>query len=360
MTLLRGVLTFRRFELEGEPPSGAAALIERLEQDRFRGSLRDASGEERSGWVPVEDLLGTAFEHGATYRPPYLVFALRTDRKAIPPLLMRAMMEREIRALLDETGLERLPPGARDEIRERIEEEYLPGQLPTVALTEVCWNLVTNRALVMASSDKAVDRVRKHLSASFSRVALPLGPARLAGRDDAEEAFLGREFLLWLWYRSEVGFGRLAGRSGTAVDLWVDDRLLIRGEGHEAQRFDLRGGAPAASATARTAVVEGRSVHAARFGLRHEEREYSFELHEDLSVRGLKLPDLDEETEDEILDRLTEVDLLTAHLDDLYAAFCDQRLGPDWEDAIAPRIQGWLEEAVLGEGAGDTVSDPLD
>jgi recombination associated protein RdgC len=353
VTLLRGVLTFRRFEMDGPPPSSSAALIDLLQRDGFRGSLQQPTGEERSGWVTLENLLETDFPLETTYRPPYLVFALRTDRKAIPPLLLRAMMDRETRAFLAETGLERLPHGARDEIRERLEDQYLPGQLPTVAITEASWNLVSNRLLVMASSDKAVDRFRKHFSATLSRAALPLGPARLAGRDDIEEAFLGREFLLWLWYRSEAGFGRLAGASGFEVDLWVDDRLLLRGEGEDAQRFDLRGGAPAASATARTAMVEGRTVYAARFGLRREEREYAFELREDLSIRGLKLPDLEADEEDPVLGRLSEVEMLTEHLDDLFAAFCAQRLAATWEEDEVPRIQGWLEEGVLGNQGGE-------
>jgi len=353
VTLKRGVLTFRRFETDGEPPSSSATLIELLQRDGFRGTLQQTTGEERSGWVTLDNLLETDFPLDTTYRPPYLVFALRTDRKLIPPLLLRAMVDRDTRAFLAETGLERLPPGARDEIRERLEDQYLPGQLPKVAITEACWNLVTNRLLVMASSDKAVDRFRKHFSATFSRAPLPQGPARLAGRDDIEEAFLGREFLLWLWYRSEKGFGRLAGATGTEVDLWVDDRLLLRGEGQDAQRFDLRGGAPAASATARTALVEGRTVYAARFGLRREEREYSFELHEDLSIRGLKLPDLDGDEEDPVLGRLSEVEMLTEHLDDLFAAFCERRLAVTWEGDEEPRIQGWLEEGVLGNQGAD-------
>ncbi len=170
---------------------------------------------------------------------------------------------------------------------------------------------------------------------------------------------LGSEFLLWLWYRSEASFGRLRGASGTAVDLWVDDRLLLRRVEGGNQRFDLRGGAPATSATARTAMLEGRGVAAARFGLRHGELEYGFELHADLSLRGVALPDTGAATDDHevVLERARLLQELLGHLDDLYEEFCGERLDEDWEHTVATTMRTWLRDDVIDdEGAPE--ADP--
>ena len=159
--------------------------------------------------------------------------------------------------------------------------------------------------------------------------------------EEIEAEFLGREFLLWLWYRSEVDFARVAGATGHAMDLWVEDRLVLRGEADEAQRFDLKGGAPATSVTARTAVLEGRSVQAARFGLRDDQLEFTFELHADLSVRGLKVPDPDL-ADDETVGRQRMVEEIQTRIDDLYDRFCTARLADAWESTECPAMISWL------------------
>ena len=163
---------------------------------------------------------------------------------------------------------------------------------------------------------------------------------------DPQAGYLGREFLLWLWFRSETGFGQVVGATGLALDLWVDDRLVISGELREAQRFDLKGGAPATSATARIAVREGRDVVAARFVIRDGEMEYHFELDASLALKGLKIPDLPHgvDPDDEVRERARLVEDLQERLDDLFEAYCRRRLGEDWEASEAPALLGWLHE----------------
>ncbi|MDP7114045.1 MAG: recombination-associated protein RdgC [Myxococcota bacterium] len=188
MSLAKGSLTVRRYRCQGAPPPDSAArLVELLVRDAFRGRLDDARKTETSGWVTVENLLDTGFSTDRAYHAPYLVFALRTDRKAIPPALLKALIDQRERATGDETGLERLPPGAREEIREEIEEEYLPRILPTVSVVEVCWNLQRDVVSVLSATEKANGRIRKQFSASFSRALVPMDPLdrTLAGPDRA-------------------------------------------------------------------------------------------------------------------------------------------------------------------------------
>lgn len=191
MSLVKGALTLRRYVCDGAPiPDSAAELVEILHKDAFRGRLDSPRKTESSGWVTLDNLLDTDFSVEGAYRAPYLVFALRTDRKAIPPALMRALVDKRAREMMAEAGLERLTPGSKDEIREEIEETYLPRILPTVSVVEVCWNLPGNVVWVLSGAQKGADRVRKQFSASFSRALVPADPIRraLAGEGGADRA----------------------------------------------------------------------------------------------------------------------------------------------------------------------------
>ncbi len=183
MSLLKGPLTYRRFFSEGGAPSASSAeLVDLLIHDRFRGRLDDPRKEERWGWVTVRNLLDTEFSVANTYFAPYLMFALRTDKKAIPPALLRALVERETAELLKSTGMERLPPGGKAEIREQLEEKYLPQMLPSVSVVEVCWDLQSGMVRVLSTSERAVGRVRKAFSATFSQALYGVDAPRLALR----------------------------------------------------------------------------------------------------------------------------------------------------------------------------------
>ena len=188
MSLLKGPLTYRRFISEGGAPSASSAeLVDLLIHDRFLARLDDPRKEERSGWVTVRNLLDTDFSVANTYFAPYLMFSQRTDKKAIPPALLRALVERETAELLKSTGMERLPPGGKAEIREQLEEKYLPRMLPTVSVVEVCWNLQSGMVRVHSTSERALGRVRKAFSATFSQALYAIDAPRLAMRGtDAE------------------------------------------------------------------------------------------------------------------------------------------------------------------------------
>jgi hypothetical protein len=183
VSLLKGPLTFRRFFSEGGAPSASSSdLVELLIHDRFLGRLDDPRKEERSGWVTVGNLLDTDFSVANTYFAPYMLFSQRTDKKAIPPALLRALVERETAELLKSTGMERLPPGGKAEIREQLEEKYLPQMLPSVSVVEVCWNLQSGMVRVLSTSERAVGRVRKAFSATFSQALYGVDAPRLAMR----------------------------------------------------------------------------------------------------------------------------------------------------------------------------------
>jgi len=162
--------------------------------------------------------------------------------------------------------------------------------------------------------------------------------------DHPASRFLGREFLIWTWWSSERHFGKLEIEPFGEVDFWIDDRIVFRTPGEQPQTSDLKGGAPATTAEARTAMIAGKTIDAARIGLRVKEREYSLELRaEGLELAGLKVPAECKDGEDERLyERMFLLEEATGILDALFLKFCADRLGPGWDTEVLPAIREWV------------------
>ena len=156
--------------------------------------------------------------------------------------------------------------------------------------------------------------------------------------------FIGREFLLWLWWRTDREFGRVELAQFGEVDFWVDDRIQFRTTGDDPQTSDLKGGAPAMTPEARMAVLSGKSVETLRLGLRVKEREYSLEIRgEGLEVGGLKVPgEIKDGIDERIYERMFLLEEATGILDTLYYEFLDERLGAEWDSGALPEIRSWI------------------
>jgi len=162
--------------------------------------------------------------------------------------------------------------------------------------------------------------------------------------DHPASRFLGREFLIWLWWRSERDFGSIElGDFGT-VDFWIDDRIVFRTVGDDPQTSDLKGGAPATTAEARTALQAGKTIDAARLGLRVKEREYTLEVRsEGLEIAGLKVPgEVKDGVDEKLYERMFLLEEASGILDLLFDRFADARLSESWEEATLQEIRSWV------------------
>ena len=164
--------------------------------------------------------------------------------------------------------------------------------------------------------------------------------------DHPASFFLGKEFILWLWWRSETHYGHLELGEHGRVDFWVDDRIAFRTDGDKPQTSTIQGGAAAASPEARSALLTGKTIDGARLGLRVHEREYSLQLKgETLDVSGLKVPgEVKDGVDERIYERMFLLEEVTDILDQLFLAFCEERLAERWNGAIVPEIRGWVAD----------------
>jgi hypothetical protein len=117
--------------------------------------------------------------------------------------------------------------------------------------------------------------------------------------------FVGREFLLWVWFESEIFEGTLHTKEHGSFGLWIEKTIVLSNGKTEATR--IRGSQPAAAREAKESLRRGKMPEAAGFHLVQGDRESSFTLKaEQMGIAALKLPTVLGGEEDEAPNPLLE------------------------------------------------------
>ena len=142
--------------------------------------------------------------------------------------------------------------------------------------------------------------------------------------------FLGREFLMWLWFESELFDGTLSTAMHGSFGLWVTSTLVLSAERGEATR--IRGSQPAADREAKQSVLRGKLPESCGLHLSWGDLEIGFTLKaETLAVGRLAgCPD-----------RAAFEGLLEA----LFHDFLRLRLGDAWSAFVLDNINAWITGA---------------
>lgn len=162
--------------------------------------------------------------------------------------------------------------------------------------------------------------------------------------------FLGREFLTWLWFCSDVQeglFRDLDDPSGDAVEVWFDDALKLEVRVDKARESTTaRGEAPGEMAAARAALRAGQKVTEAKLRIVKGEREYVCTIKADrLSLSGVKCPrSFAPDTEERVVERLLLLEDLERTIDALFERFVRLRLDPAAWGAELSRMRAWVQE----------------
>ena len=193
--------------------------------------------------------------------------------------------------------------------------------------------------------------------------------------------FVGREFLLWLWFEGELFdetlFVAPHGELGLAIE-----RELALSNGKESTR--IQGHAPARTREAKESLRLGKLPERAGFRLVLGDREATFTLKaESLAIASLSLPKLvvdvdapapgelgapragrrrgkpttveeDAEREAEargelLYDRLDRTREVESIIEALYRDFLRLRLGDNWAQLVLPSIRRWIAGESLDE-----------
>jgi hypothetical protein len=180
--------------------------------------------------------------------------------------------------------------------------------------------------------------------------------------------FVGREFLLWLWFESEVFDATLSTREQGSFGLWLEKRLVLS-EGQE--KTSIAGPSPGAGREAKEALLRGQLPESAGVRIAWQGDETSFTCKaESLALAGLKLktvlgkaedapnPLLDElmgkptrrprraaepeELHEVFYERMQLTGELEALIEQLFRDFLALRLSDAWEREVVPLLRGWV------------------
>lgn len=179
--------------------------------------------------------------------------------------------------------------------------------------------------------------------------------AAAAEQDKAREqmlrgrAYLGREFLTWLLWRSETATS--AANSVTVfqdagVEVLFTGRCILRGITGDVTEMVARGALAPYSAQVKHSLDRGLLIHQARVRLTHGEKVYEVTLDaEFLDLRAAKLPELmAEEEDDRLLERLYLTEQLAGMVDALVHAFLAVRCKPGWGRMVVPEMKHWMKD----------------
>lgn len=193
MGITAGALTVARFRVEGDlPQSWRDVYRDRLEEFAFREPPVEQGKEEVEGWVQVHNLLDTSFQDFNRWLyEDWAVFALRVDKKRLPAKLFKATLEKECEKWCAMREVERCPASVRDEIKDRLEAEWLGRTLPSVSVTEAAWSIGGGYVLLHSLSESTADRFRKRFFQTFGLRLLPWSPLDWLEESSMVDSLLG-------------------------------------------------------------------------------------------------------------------------------------------------------------------------
>lgn len=193
MGLAEGGITFRTYYVDGELPANLREdFLERIRARRFRPLTIESEEDLSLGWVPVHNALGTTFQSPDVFFNQYLVLALRVDRWALPPVLLKAAVRQAERAALQDQKKTYLTRTERGELLDRERGRLKRQSLPAARFTDLAWNLDSGVLRFSSLSRSANDLFANHFELTFQMRLVPDGPYMCALNVGLADELVGR------------------------------------------------------------------------------------------------------------------------------------------------------------------------
>ncbi|MFN0204883.1 MAG: hypothetical protein ACKVS6_01055 [Planctomycetota bacterium] len=180
-----------------------------------------------------------------------------------------------------------------------------------------------------------------------------------------ERAFLGEEFLTWLWWRADTGNAEFelsfhtAKSNGTAakrtIGIVIEPPLLFRSpqEDADGKRPEqlLRFGQPLRGAEAAAGLRAGKKLVRAKLTIGDGARDWSLTFDaETFSLKSVRVPEPDatEDSGDRVLEYVAGFDELIQIFDQLFRLFLAQRLSGTFKDKEFAQMKSWARAKAAG------------
>ncbi len=162
-------------------------------------------------------------------------------------------------------------------------------------------------------------------------------------------AFLGHEFLLWLWFRAETGKGIFDLPGEKKAELWFDGKITLQSENEKGTETITCIGESLNMREARFSLKEGKDILQASVVLSINDNEWSFILDSTwFNFKSFKTPKVMQDKKDDpdglFYEKMYLIEEALSAIDEIFLSFIQLRLSPEWEYDIVPDITQWINE----------------
>lgn len=165
----------------------------------------------------------------------------------------------------------------------------------------------------------------------------------------AKTGFMGKEFLVWLWFRTETdrGLFKLGGKD--AAELWFDGKITLQSETERGLETIICAGEAPSMREARFALAKNKEIIEATLKLLIGDDEWSFVLDSTwMNFKSFKTPkvmqDRREDPDGVFYDKIFLIEKAVSALDEIYFSFIKLRLSPEWTNEEHPALIKWISE----------------
>ena len=164
-----------------------------------------------------------------------------------------------------------------------------------------------------------------------------------------ETEFLGNEFLVWLWFKSETDRGLFdLGDKGTA-ELWFDGKITLQSETERGVETITCASETPNMKEARFALAEDKRIIQAAIKLDISDDQWSFILDSTwMNFKTFKSPrviqDREEDPDGIFYEKMFLLEKAVSVMDEIYRSFMKLRVSPEWETEERPALVKWISE----------------
>jgi recombination associated protein RdgC len=166
-----------------------------------------------------------------------------------------------------------------------------------------------------------------------------------------EKAFLGREFLTWLWFKSDREGGRIDIPGKQMVEVLFLNRMTLDLSEVETPQTVIIKGEQSELREGLAALKEGKKIEEARISVRASENDFTMTLKGTwFSFGSFRTPailpssetDADEGPEGAFLEKVALIEEGMEIVDLLFGYFLKLRISDQWESTELPAIRRWV------------------
>jgi recombination associated protein RdgC len=162
-----------------------------------------------------------------------------------------------------------------------------------------------------------------------------------------ETEFLGKDFLLWLWFKSVTGHGIIDLNDADEVELRFAGKITLLSEDDETADTVTCSGVNSRFKEARFALTQGKKITSTGIRLVVDEEEYSFTLDSKwLNFRAFKTPKVLQDNSNDpdglFYEKAGLTEKAVSAMDNLFACFIKLRISPEWKSREMPGLTAWV------------------